>query len=113
MYAIIKTGGKQYRVSVGDVVYVEKLDAEVGTDVTFDKVLFADGKAGNPYVDAKVVCTVEKHGKNKKIKVFKYRPKKKYRKTQGHRQPYTKIQIEKISTTTRAKKAEAEEKVEA
>ena len=86
----------QYYVSVGDTIFVEKLDAEVGSDVTFDKVLFADGKAGNPYVDAKVVCTVEKHGKNKKIKVFKYRPKKKYRKTQGHRQPYTKLVVKKI-----------------
>ena len=80
----------------GDTIYVEKLDAEVGSDVTFDKVLFADGKAGNPYVDVSVVCTVEKHGKNKKIKVFKYRPKKKYRKTQGHRQPYTKLVVKKI-----------------
>lgn len=96
MKAIFETGGKQYYVSVGDTIYVEKLDAEVGTDVTFDKVLFADGKAGNPYVDVKVVCTVEKHGKNKKIKVFKYRPKKKYRKTQGHRQPYTKLVVKKI-----------------
>ena len=96
MKAIFETGGKQYYVSVGDTIYVEKLDAEVGIDVTFDKVLFADGKAGNPYVDAKVVCTVEKHGKNKKIKVFKYRPKKKYRKTQGHRQPYTKLVVKKI-----------------
>lgn len=96
MKAIFETGGKQYYVSVGDTIFVEKLDAEVGSDVTFDKVLFADGKAGNPYVDVKVVCTVEKHGKNKKIKVFKYRPKKKYRKTQGHRQPYTKLVVKKI-----------------
>ena len=69
MKAIFETGGKQYYVSVGDTIFVEKLDAEVGSDVTFDKVLFADGKAGNPYVDVKVVCTVEKHGKNKKIKI--------------------------------------------
>lgn len=97
MKAIIETGGKQYLVSVGDVVYVEKLDAEVGSDVTFDKVLYLDGKVGTPYVEgAKVVCTVEKHGLNKKIKVFKYRPKKKFRKTQGHRQPYTKLVVKKI-----------------
>ena len=96
MKAIFETGGKQYYVSVGDTIFVEKLNAEVGSDVTFDKVLFANGVAGNPYVDASVVCTVEKHGKNKKIKVFKYRPKKKYRKTQGHRQPYTKLVVKKI-----------------
>lgn len=68
MKAIFETGGKQYYVSVGDTIFVEKLDAEVGSDVTFDKVLFADGKAGNPYVDVKVVCTVEKHGKIRKLK---------------------------------------------
>lgn len=97
MKAIFETGGKQYYVTVGDVIYVEKLDAEAGSDITFDKVLFANGVAGNPYVDGvKVVATVEKHGKDKKIKVFKYRPKKKYRKTQGHRQPYTKLVIKKI-----------------
>ena len=94
MKAIFETGGKQYYVQVGDEIFVEKIDAEAGTDVTFDKVLFANGVAGNPYVaKAKVVCTVVKHGKNKKIKVFKYRPKKKFRKTQGHRQPYTKLVV--------------------
>jgi len=98
MKAIFETGGKQYYVSVGDKIYVEKLDAEVNTDVTFDKVLFVNGVAGDPYVEkASVVCTVEKHGKNKKIKVFKYRPKKKYRKTQGHRQPYTCLVVKKIN----------------
>lgn len=98
MKAIFETGGKQYYVAVGDKVYVEKLDAEVGSDVTFDKVLFANGVAGNPYVEkASVVCTVEKHGKSKKIKVFKYRPKKKFRKTQGHRQPYTCLVVKKIN----------------
>lgn len=96
MKAIFETGGKQYYVAVGDVIYVEKLDAEVGSEVTFDKVLFANGSFGNPYVNASVVCTVEKQGKNKKIKVFKYRPKKKFRKTQGHRQPYTKLVVKKI-----------------
>ena len=98
MKAIIETGGKQYYVSENDKIYVEKLDAEVGSDVTFDSVLFVNGKAGNPYVKgASVVCTVEKHGKNKKIKVFKYRPKKKYRRTQGHRQPYTCLVVKKIN----------------
>ncbi len=97
MKAIFETGGKQYYVTEGDKIYVEKLDAEVGKDITFDKVLFVDGKAGNPYVvGASVVCTALKHGKNKKIKVFKYRPKKKYRKTQGHRQPYTCLVVKKI-----------------
>ena len=67
MKAIFETGGKQYYVSVGDTIYVEKLDAEVGSDVTFDKVLFADGKAGNPYVDVTVVCTVEKQAKSERL----------------------------------------------
>jgi len=97
MKAIFETGGKQYLVSEGDAIYVEKLDALVGKDITFDKVLFLDGKVGTPYVDgAKVTCTVEKQGLKKKIKVFKYRPKKKFRKTQGHRQPYTKLVVKKI-----------------
>ena len=98
MKAIFTTGGKQYYVSEGDVIYVEKLDAEVGSTVTFDEVLFVDGVAGNPTVKgASVECQVEKQRKNKKIIVFKYRPKKKYRKKQGHRQPYTKLTVTKIS----------------
>ncbi|MCI8394013.1 MAG: 50S ribosomal protein L21 [Bacilli bacterium] len=97
MKAIFVTGGKQYYVSEGDTIYVEKLANEVGSEVSFETVLFVDGKAGNPYVDkAKVVCTVERHGRQKKIVVFKYRPKKKYRKKQGHRQPYTKLTVKKI-----------------
>lgn len=97
MKAIFVTGGKQYYVSPGDVIYVEKLDNEVGSEVTFTEVLFADGKVGAPTLaGAKVICNVEKHGKQKKIVVFKYRPKKKYRKTQGHRQPYTKLVVKKI-----------------
>lgn len=97
MKAIFETGGKQYYVTVGDTLYVEKLDNEVGSTVKFDKVLFYNGVAGNPYVSGVTVeCSVEKHGKNPKIKVFKYRPKKKYRKTQGHRQPYTKLVVKKI-----------------
>ncbi len=97
MKAIFKTGGKQYYVSEGDALYVEKLNVEAGKTVEFGEVLMVDGKAGNPYVKgAKVVCNVEKHGKQKKIVVFKYNPKKKYRKTQGHRQPYTKLVVTKI-----------------
>ena len=98
MKAIFKTGGKQYYVTEGDVLYVEKLNAEVGSTVTFDEVLFIDGVVGNPTIKgAKVECKVEKQGKNKKIVVFKFRPKKKYRKKQGHRQPYTKLVVTKIS----------------
>ena len=97
MKAIIETGGKQYRVEVGSVIYVEKLDVEEGKNITFDKVLMLDGSFGRPYViGSKVVGKVLKHGKAKKIKVFKYNPKKKYRKTQGHRQPYTKVEITKL-----------------
>ena len=94
MKAVIETGGKQYYVEEGTVLYVEKLDVEASKEVVFDKVLMANGVVGRPYVNgAQVVGTVVKHGKNKKIKVFKYNPKKKYRKTQGHRQPYTKVEI--------------------
>lgn len=97
MKAIFVTGGKQYYVTEGDSIYVEKLDAEVGKDVEFNEVLFVDGVAGTPTVKgAKVVCTVEKHGKQKKVIVFKYRPKKKFRNKQGHRQPYTKLTVKKI-----------------
>ena len=101
MYAIIETGGKQYKVAEGDVIFVEKLDAEADSEVTFDKVLAVGEEGsvdfGTPYVDgAKVSGKVLKNGKSKKIIVFKYKPKKGYRRKQGHRQPYTKIQIEKI-----------------
>ncbi len=97
MKAIFETGGKQYYVTEGDVLYVEKLDVEAGSEQEFTNVLMVDGIAGTPYVKgAKVVCKVEKHGKQKKIVVFKYNPKKKYRKTQGHRQPYTKLVVNKI-----------------
>lgn len=102
MYAIIETGGKQYKVQEGDVVFIEKLTAEQGEAVTFDKVL-AVSKEGNlsfgsPLIgDATVNAKVLGHGKDKKIIVFKYKAKKDYRKKQGHRQPYTKVQIEKIN----------------
>lgn len=97
MKAIFVTGGKQYLVSEGTELYVEKLNNEVNTEVVFDEVLYVDGKVGNPTIKgAKVTAEILKHGKQKKIIVFKYKPKKKYRKTQGHRQPYTKIVIKKI-----------------
>jgi LSU ribosomal protein L21P len=100
MYAIIETGGKQLKVEEGQTIFVEKLDVPEGETVTFDKVLFVGGenvKIGAPYVEgATVTGKVEKHGRAKKIIVFKYKPKKNYRKKQGHRQPYTKVVIEKI-----------------
>lgn len=97
MKAIFETGGKQYYVAEGDIIYVEKLEVEAGKDVVFDQVLFVNGTTGTPFVNgAKVTCTVEKHGRQKKIVVFKYKPKKKYRNKQGHRQPYTKLVVKKI-----------------
>lgn len=97
MKAVIETGGKQYYVEEGTVLYVEKLDVEAGSEITFDKVLMVNGVAGKPYLsNVEVVADVEKHGKNKKIIIFKYTPKKKYRKKQGHRQPYTKVVIKTI-----------------
>ena len=97
MKAVIETGGKQYYVENGTELYIEKLDAESGKEVTFDKVLMCNGVVGRPYLDkVKVVGEVVKHGKSKKIKVFKYNQKKNYRRTQGHRQPYTKVIIKKI-----------------
>ena len=98
MKAIIETGGKQYYVEEGTVIYVEKLPEAKDEKVEFSNVLMVNGVAGRPYVSgAKVVGKVLKHGKNKKILVFKYNAKKKYRKMQGHRQPYTKVEITKIS----------------
>jgi len=98
MKAVIETGGKQYYVEEGSVIYVEKLDAEVGSKVNFP-VLMVNDVLGKPYVsNATVEGEVVKHGKNKKIVVFKYNAKKKYRKTQGHRQPYTKVEIKSIKT---------------
>ena len=100
MYAIIETGGKQIRVEVGSKIYVEKLDAEVGSVVTFDKVLFVGdktAKVGTPYVEgASVTAKVEKQGLGKKIRVFKYKAKSNEHKTIGHRQPYTCLVIESI-----------------
>ena len=100
MYAIVETGGKQVKVTEGQTIYVEKLDVEVGDTVTLDKVLMIGGenvKVATPYVEgASATAKVAEHGKHKKIVVFKYKPKKNYKKKQGHRQPYTKLIIEKI-----------------
>lgn len=101
-HAIIVTGGKQYRVAEGDVIFVEKLPAEAGAAVTFDQVLAViDGDVSNfgtPTISgATVTAKVEKNGKGKKIRVYKMKPKKGYRRTQGHRQPYTKLTIETIN----------------
>ena len=101
MYAIIQTGGKQYRVSEGDVLSVEKLPVAEGEEVVFDQVLtvVADGdvKIGKPVLEgAKVTAKVVEHGKGEKILVFKYKAKSNYRKRQGHRQPYAKFEISKI-----------------
>ncbi len=98
MKAILETGGKQYYVQEGDVIYVEKLDAEVDSKVVFDKVLMANGVTGNPYVEgATVEGVVLKQGKQKKITIFRYKPNKRSTRTkQGHRQPYTKVEIKKI-----------------
>ena len=98
MNAIIETGGKQYKVAEGDVLFIEKLDVNAGDTVKFDKVLaILDGDNatfGAPVVEgASVTATVVKNGKGKKVRIFKYNPKKGYRKRQGHRQPYTKVQI--------------------
>lgn len=102
MYAIIQTGGKQYKVQAGEAVYVEKLDAEAGKKVTFDQVLLVGGedetKIGTPLVDGvKVVGTVEKQGREKKVVTYKYKPKKHSHQKKGHRQPYTKVVIDSIN----------------
>ena len=101
-HAIIETGGKQYRVTEGDIVFIEKLPEQAEEKITFDKVLAVtgdkDSKVGTPYVKgASVGATVIKNGKSKKIIVYKMHAKKGYRRKQGHRQPYTKVQIDKIT----------------
>lgn len=116
MYAIVEISGKQYKVQEGDIVFVDRLEnLEEGSKVTFDKVLLvSDDKKvtiGQDTVKgAKVEATVVGHGKAKKVIVFKYKAKKNYRRTQGHRQPYTKVQIEKISVSASKAKKETEEK---
>ena len=118
MYALIEACGKQYKVEEKDVVFFEKLDVEEGKKVTFDKVILVsdDGKiqVGNPYVKGvKVEGKVVSHGKGKKIIVFKMKPKKNERKKQGHRQPYTKVEITSIKTATAKKTTAKKEEVEA
>ena len=97
MYAIIQTGGKQYKVEAGDEILVEKLSAEVGSDVEFDVLLVSDDagvKVGTPVLEGvKAKAKVVEHGKGEKVVVFRYKPKKNIRKKNGHRQPYTKVQI--------------------
>ena len=97
MYAVLATGGKQYKVSEGDVIYVEKLSGEAGDEVVFDKVLAVGGGkivAGNPYIDgATVTGKIVKQGKSKKVTVFTYRPKKDSKRKMGHRQLFTKVEI--------------------
>ncbi|MBQ4365716.1 MAG: 50S ribosomal protein L21 [Clostridia bacterium] len=102
MYAIIETGGKQYKVEAGDVIYIEKLDVEADADITFDKVIAIGGddgiKVGAPYVEgASVSAKAVKNGKAKKIVVFTYKPKKNAKRKMGHRQPYTKVEISAIN----------------
>lgn len=100
MYAVIQTGGKQYKVSEGDAILVEKLEAEPGSEVSFDVLLFSDDKGvqvGKPVLNGIAAkAKVLEHGKSKKVVVFKYKPKKNIRKKQGHRQPFTKVEIIKI-----------------
>ncbi|WP_304507712.1 50S ribosomal protein L21 [Anaerotignum sp.] len=101
MYAIIETGGKQYKVAEGDVITVEKLGVEAGQEFTFDKVLVlakdGDVKVGAPYVEgAAVTASVIGDGREKKVIVYKYKPKKGFHKKRGHRQPFTKLQIKSI-----------------
>lgn len=122
MYAVIETGGKQYRVQEGDVITVEKLNAEAGETVVFDKVLLmSDGKevkVGAPYLTEAVTGSVVENGKGKKVIIFKYKAKKDYRKKQGHRQPYTMVKIESLKgeakkAAPKAAEAKTEKKVSA
>ena len=112
MYAIIESCGRQYKVAEGDVVFFEKLDVEEGKKVTFDKVVLVSEdkkvEVGAPYVKGvKVEGKVVANGKGKKILVYKYKAKKNYRRTQGHRQPYTKVEITKIKTAAEKESCEA------
>ena len=119
MYAIIESCGKQYKVAEGDVVFFEKLEGEEGKKVTFDNVVLVSNdskvEVGAPYVKGvKVEGKVVSHGKGKKIIVFKMKAKKNYRRKQGHRQPYTKVEITTIKTATKKAEAKTEaKKVEA
>ncbi len=102
MYAIVESGGKQYRVGEGETLEVEKLSADEGEEVVFDKILAVDDgnglQVGQPYVEGcQVKGKVLKQGRSRKLTVFKYKPKKRYRRKMGHRQPYTQVRIEKIA----------------
>lgn len=114
MYAIFETGGKQYKAEKGDIVFVEKLAADEGKLVTFDALMVADGddiKIGTPVVKgAKVRAKVVEHGKADKVVVFKYKPKRKYRKKQGHRQPYTKLKVTSVALAKEKAAADKEDK---
>lgn len=117
MYAIIESCGKQYKVSEGDIVFFEKLDVEEGKKVTFDSVVLVSNdkniEVGTPYVKGvKVEGKVIANGKGKKIIVYKYKAKKNYRRTQGHRQPFTKVEITKIATAKATEAKVETEKVE-
>ena len=118
MYAVIETGGKQYRVTEGDVINIEKLDAEAGKAITIKEVLIVekDGETlvGAPYVSgASVKADVLEHGKGKKVVIYKYKAKKDSKKKQGHRQPYTQLQIKSIAVRASRKKAEEAAEAEA
>lgn len=108
MYAVIVTGGKQYKVEEGDVLYIEKLDVEADAEIVFDEVLAVGTdkgiKVGKDCAKATVKAKVLKNGKGKKITVFTYKPKKNEKRKMGHRQPYTKVEITKISQRAAAKK---------
>ena len=113
MYAIIETGGKQVKCELGKEIYVEKLDVEVGQEFTFNEVLMVSGDdlaIGNPYLkDAKVVCECQKQGRGKKIRVFKYEPKKQFHRMKGHRQAYTKFLVKSIVLKGKVSNAEVKE----
>ncbi len=112
MYAVIETGGKQYRVEKGSLIRVEKLDVPEGDKVVFERVLLAGGEgnvlAGPEAAKVKVEGTVTRQGKGAKIIVFKYKPKKGYRRKQGHRQRFTEVRVDRISGGPRAAKAKKE-----
>lgn len=114
MYAIIKTGGKQYRVSEGDIITVEKLNAEVGETISFDEVLVmgegSDLKIGTPFLNSVVSGEVVESGKGKKVVIYKYKAKKDYRKKQGHRQPYTNVKITAIGRSVQTSESDAKSK---
>ncbi len=116
MYAVIQTGGKQYKVEVGDVINVEKLDVKVGAKVNLDCLLTSDGKdvkVGTPSLGEIVEAKVIEHGKGEKLVIYKYKPKKDYRKKQGHRQPYTQLEILSIGGEKAAPAKKAAPKKEA